>query len=259
MNELNEQDTPLKICYTIFHIDNQENHYRKKNIQLLHQALSERFHYLETTTYKISNKTELKAFQKTKGKFKVKARLKFGEIGCFASNYYAWQQFLESPFDVLIVIEDDALPEADLESKIGARLNEAPRDFDVVSLYVHPGKQFKYDAEVHDFGNETISKIYQNQSTLAYAISKKGARKFIDLVNQRIDNPFDLFLYDTTKVANVYALKPEFDLLFSTTTLDDEGEVIREFTNIQHTEFTYTPCRMKIRQTVGRIIYPNGK
>jgi GR25 family glycosyltransferase involved in LPS biosynthesis len=221
--------------------------------------LNEGFHYLETTTYKISNKTELKAFQKTEGKFKVKARLKFGEIGCFASNYYAWIKFLELSFDVLIVIEDDALPQEDLESKIVARLNEVPRDFDVVSLYVHPGKQFKYDVEVHDIGNETICKVYQNQSTLAYAISKKGAKKFVDLVNQRVDNPFDLYLYDTTRDANLYALKPEFDLLFSTITLDEEGEVIREFTNIQDTEFTYTPWRMKIRQTLTRISYPNGK
>lgn len=254
MNKLNEQDTPHKICYTIFHIDNYENHYRKSNIQLLHEAVNKRFRYLETTTYKISNQAELKAYQRTHGKFKVKTRLKFGELGCFASNYHAWIQFLASPFDILIVIEDDALPQDELELKILARLEDTPRDFDVVSLFVHPGKQFKYDASVHDIGRESISRVYQRQSTLAYAISKAGARKFIELVNQGIDNPFDLFLYDTTKRANIYAVKPEFDSLFYTKTLDDEGEVLREFTNIQDTELTPIPLALKIRKRLSQII-----
>jgi GR25 family glycosyltransferase involved in LPS biosynthesis len=227
----------MNICYTIFHIDNEKNESRKDNIKFIKKIIKDDIPYFNTNTHKISNRQDLDNYYIDHKMFKIDYKLKFGEIGCIASNYNAWIDFLKTDYDIMIIVEDDAILKNNFVYNLNSFLQEAPSDFDVLSLYVHPGKQFKYESEIHDIGLENICKFYQNQSTLSYAISKNGAKKYVQFVDLGIDNPLDLFIYDENKNVKIYSLKPGSDNLFTTDTLDDNGEVIREFTNIQDTDY----------------------
>ena len=228
------------MCYTIFHIDDHADKvsfFRKPNIAGIKRLLKNKISYLNTTTYKISNQQELDNYNLHNGKFNITVDLKYGEIGCLASNYNAWKSFLSSNYDVLVIIEDDAILLYDYVDNLNKYLNEVPSDFDILSLYVSPGKQFKYDSTVHGIELDSICLGYQNQSTLSYAVSKAGARKLANYVDIEVNAPLDLFIYDKNKDTKFYCIKPSSIQLYKTDTLDEHGEVIRKYTTIQDTEY----------------------
>ncbi len=227
----------MKICYTIFHIGNEKTTYRIPYVRNIKKTIGKDIQYLNTKTYYIFNQESFEEYNSLMGSFNITGKLKFGEIGCIASNYNAWKTFLETDHDLLLVIEDDAIIQEDFLLNFKDVIDTLPKDFDLISLYVAPGKHFKYDPKKHDKTFEKICDCYQNQATLSYTISRKGAEKFIKLVDNGIKEPLDLFLYNKSNGTNIYALKPKFDNLFITNTVDDNGEVIREFTTIQDTEY----------------------
>lgn len=229
----------MKICYTIFHIKNEKNINRYNNVKKIHKKFYKNIPLVNTNTHHIFDKKTLNEYNNSFGKFNITKPLKFGEVGCIASNYNAWKDFLKTEYDAILVIEDDAIIQKKFIMNFEKIINELPPTFDLISLYVSPGKQFKYIKEKHDIGLNLICDCYQNQSTLSYLISRKGAEKFINLVDYEIKEPLDLFLYNKSQETEIYSLKPEFDNLFTTNTLDKDGEIIRKFTNIQDTDYIF--------------------
>lgn len=229
----------MNICFCVIHIDDDSelSRYRRKYFVNTCRYLKNKIKYLNVKAFKISNQEDLEHYNKTQPAFNFSENLKYGEIGCLASHYNAWKSLLSTEQDAILIIEDDAILADTFIDSFNMYIKEIPQDFDVVSMYVHPAKTYKYNKNIHDIGLSNICLGFQNQSTLAYLISRNGAKKYIDYVDNLFDKPLDLFLFDVEKKTNFYSISPSSRPLFYTDTLDEKGEVIRETTFIQNTNY----------------------
>lgn len=229
----------MNICFSILHIDEdtEKSKYRKECLNSVISTINNQIDLVKHKTYKISNIQEFKSYRELHNDINIDINLKYGEIGCLASHYESWQELLNSNYDAILVIEDDAKVSKRFLDLFSLYLKEVPTTFDIVSLYVHPAKTDRYVEELHSIGLSNICKGYQNQSTLAYLLSKKGAEKYIKYLKTVFDKPLDLFLFDLEKDIEFYSISPSAFPIFYTDTLDDDGEVIRDFTLIQDTDY----------------------
>lgn len=134
-----------------------------------------------------------------------------GEFGNFGSHYIAWKHLINSSMDNLLVFEDDALISEDFIEKYTTAINNTPKDFDVLSIYVDPNQYPRYHSS--DYINDYISKGYQDWSTLCYVVSRQGATKMLDYVlHNGMDYPTDWFIFRNGHkgIFNVYTLLPNF-------------------------------------------------
>ena len=103
-------------------------------------------------------------------------------------------------------------------------------------MYENNYYRSKYDKSVHDVGLENICIAYNERSTLAYIISRKGLENYLRLMNIFIDNPIDLFLFDKNKSTNQYAIKPESEQPFYSSFFENNGDPDYEHSIINKTQ-----------------------
>jgi len=131
-------------------------------------------------------------------------QLTSGAIGCFLSHYYLAKRLLDdSSADTYLILEDDVqlLPSA--YTIMMRELEHAPDDWDLIAFYYHrvigepSGKPTKNSIN----GGATDSNIYRFKrvdgfwGTGTYLLNKKGARKFVDEVeNNKLDGQIDAYL-----------------------------------------------------------------
>ena len=96
------------------------------------------FDCLQTPTVFIKNEEDIKNFILENKDFKFnpegynldsKQGWKFGELGILASNWLAWNNFLKSDYDYLILMEDDLMCNENLPELISKYIEECPKDF----------------------------------------------------------------------------------------------------------------------------------
>ena len=136
---------------------------------------------------------------------------KIGELGNFASHYSAWKYVLDNNLDSLLVFEDDAIIHNDFMYKYNIIINNVPKDYDVMSIFVDPNQYERCRPD--DYINSYITKGYQDWSTLCYIISRQGAQKLVKYVNEiGMDYPTDWFIFRKghAGIFNVYTVSPEF-------------------------------------------------
>jgi GR25 family glycosyltransferase involved in LPS biosynthesis len=225
------------LAYTVIHIELGSSEYRNKNTLFIKEKLKDKMPYMNSETHRISNSYELNNYYRDHDKFNLLGKIKYGEIGCLASHYDSWVNLINSEYDSLIVIEDDALISDNFINNIYEYISDIPENFDVASLYVHPNRNQYYDSSLHNIGNKYICLGFQDRSTLAYIISKNGAKKYKNFADKLFDRPLDLFLFDKEKNTNFYSIHPEADPLFKCDLLDKDGEVIHSSTTIQNTPY----------------------
>ena len=129
-----------------------------------------------------------------------------GAIGCFMSHYQLAKQLTtDDTTDNYLILEDDAQIESPiLFEKIQNYCKNAPEDWDMI-LFGH----------INTTGNvlyedENFTKPTGFWQTHAYMINKRGARKFIDEVNQtKIDGQLDAYFsrMQQQKKINIYGTK----------------------------------------------------
>lgn len=176
-----------------------------------------------------TDENELQEFLNN-NKFKPIHNFKTGEVGCFGSHYLAWKYLEQSELESLIVIEDDAWLEEDFAEKIKLFNLYLPEEYDVFSIYVDKNQYDRYNN--NEYVNEIISKGYQDWSTLCYQISKSGAKKLINkLENDGMDMPVDWFIFRNGHAGlfKVYTLSPNHKPPLKI--LDTTGSLV------QHTNF----------------------
>lgn len=154
----------------------------------------------------------LKAFLDNNKEFKFGWEgFKPGEIGNFGSHYLAWKYLIDSDLDSILIFEDDAYLYNDFMGKYNIAMNNTPKDYDVMSVFVHANQYPRFN-ESH-YVNQYVSKGYQDWSTLCYVVSRQGAQKMIDYVTDRgMDYPTDWFIFRNghNGIFNVYTLSPDF-------------------------------------------------
>jgi GR25 family glycosyltransferase involved in LPS biosynthesis len=132
----------------------------------------------------------------------------FGEIGIWASNYFAWKNFLETDADCLILVEDDLVISPRLLEVLPIYMEELPEGWDMLTAYVPTGQYIKYN-ETHDVGAKTICKTYQDWSLAFYVINRQSAEKLLQSVSEGVVYPPDWHFYKQPEKFNVYAPKPQ--------------------------------------------------
>lgn len=213
---LTEKTNKPKICFKIFHDEkNTKIPVRKKLVKRAKEQLLQNFEEIDTPTIVMKNTDDIQAFYK-KSKLKIYPKgfedngWKPGELGIWASNYTAWNNFYNSKYDHLILMEDDIQLSGNFNKSIYKYIDELPDDWDVFTVYIPRTGNVRYKSNYKDLmiGKENICKVYQSWSCLCYIVSKSGAEKMIKDVKNPVSRPIDHYLFYHSKL-NVYSIKME--------------------------------------------------
>jgi GR25 family glycosyltransferase involved in LPS biosynthesis len=206
-----------KGCFKIFHVEDTSEIMQKRNIltKRATQELEKKFFIIDTPTILIKNVNDVKNFYKD-SKINIDPKGHFGdgwkpgELGIWASNYTAWQNFLKSNYDYIILMEDDIVLNKNFNDNLINYLDELPEDWDVFTAYVPETGNIRYNKNKKDLfiGKENICKVYQSWSCLCYVVSRKGAEKLLKEVLKEVKSPIDHYLF-YHKDLNVYTMKLE--------------------------------------------------
>jgi glycosyl transferase family 25 len=113
-----------------------------------------------------------------------------GEYGCYRSHMSCISTFLQSQFDVALIMEDDAEPRQDLVERAMAIL-EREKDADLVKLFNHRSRGFLHKS-TSSCGDEIGRCLHGPQGSAAcYIVTRPGAEK-IARTMQSIAFPYDV-------------------------------------------------------------------
>ena len=209
------QNTDL--VFNIFHV-NGETEILKKRTRLTEKAteqLLNSFEKIETPTIIIKNKTQVKDFYK-KENIKIDPKghngngWKLGELGIWASNYSAWKNFANSGHEMLMLMEDDIVLSKNFNERLSTYLEELPDGWDFFTVYIPSFGNIRYKVNKKglSIGKENVCKVYQSWSCLCYVVSKSGAKKLLNEVQNPVTSPIDHWLFYNENL-NGYAIKME--------------------------------------------------
>lgn len=99
-----------------------------------------------------------------------------GAMGCFASHYTIWNYISKNDDEYALVVEDDVIFRSGLEDVI----DDLPKGFDILFLGgTFEGGYFQYGPYKPEFSKKNAF------TTEAYVVSKKGALKLLNLVDNK--------------------------------------------------------------------------
>jgi glycosyl transferase family 25 len=141
-----------------------------------------------------------------------------GIVGCWLSHYTLWQFIVKHNIDNVLVLEDDAKPVTEFNSRISTELKKIPKDYDLV--------YFGCSGSCDKIGDDVIGLGYKKNKVIsddliiptvplgthAYLISNKGAQKLLSYrelkkVRYHIDCSLSNYVYNNNKDFNMYAFK----------------------------------------------------
>lgn len=145
----------------------------------------------------------------------------WGQTGIWASTVLAYEKFLQTEHDHLLVFEDDVVLLPDFTDRLLRIMQELPEDYDFFSVFVPWDTVCRYRPEWHDIaGKNSISVAFQDWSCAVYVVSRKGARRVLDDVALRgIDRPIDWYMFNyhhrnfPPMRFQSYSLRPEVEPL----------------------------------------------
>lgn len=194
------------IAYSIISINN----YRMENKAIARKVFSD-WKEEKLPSLNALNDDSLNKFYLDYPNFKLGwSGFKRGEIGNFASHYIRWKFLINSDFTMMLILEDDLkINSVDVPYLIEDKIKELPKEWDIYSVFVDSNQYSRYD-NVHGSGGVVLA--YQDWSTLAYIVSKGGAEKLCDYIenNAGMDDPTDWFIFRKGHrgIFNVYTNHP---------------------------------------------------
>lgn len=109
-----------------------------------------------------------------------------GAVGCFMSHTTLYKKLLDDrEYDFYLIFEDDAFVPQSVIKPLQLYLDNAPYDWDIIV--------FGVIREVIDQKGKLFDKVKTWWGLFGYAINKKGAKKFVNELNEkkRIDKQID--------------------------------------------------------------------
>lgn len=220
----------MNICYEVFHVDG-INEDRDEVARIAHKNLSKGYSRLDSPTINLIDKD----YKKDIPNVVVKRPMKSGEIGIYASNFIAWQKFLNSSYDALLIVEDDIFISSNFVEKINLYTRKMPQDWDVLFIYGNTISLLKYnnnkfyDKDIHSIGHPFISKMFlRNLSAGCYLVSRSGAKKLVEHSTNNFTDAVDAILY-SLKELNKYCLNPGIyypcSLVFTKSTIQNGSKL----------------------------------
>lgn len=203
----------MKFAHKIFHIDSNEE--RSHHVKSLNDYMTMYSKLLQTPTIKISNKEEYDLFLSNNPTFQPdpygyslhgEQGWRFGEIGIWASNWTAWNNFLKTDADYLILMEDDIVENSSFMEIIINYIQQLPENWEAFHAF-SPADQFGKYNSTHDIGSDDVCVAYQDWSCLCYVITKKAAERMI-AYSSNFNLPLDWYMFRQKHIFNVYTIKP---------------------------------------------------
>lgn len=216
-NSLSVMVPNLKTTFKIFHVEENTPIMHARNVLTKRAVdqLSQDFAEFDTPTIMMKDFESIKNFYKKENividpKGHQQEGWKPGELGIWASNFKAWENFSKSEYDNIILMEDDIKLGKDFNKKIKQYIAELPDDWDVFTVYIPQTGNIRYTANRKHLmvGKDNICKVYQSWSCLCYVVSKSGAKKLLEKVKSPVTSPIDHYLF-YHKELNVYSIKME--------------------------------------------------
>jgi GR25 family glycosyltransferase involved in LPS biosynthesis len=147
-----------------------------------------------------------------------------GIVGCAMSQIKLYIELIKSDIDMFFILEDDVEFTNDFKKKffhIIFNANKIDKDWDIIFLghHVRNTKDFKviYNKEaIPDIEKWDKNKSFKNSigGAFGYLISKKGAEKFLNLINKTgMTNAIDTMQQNFADTLNVFYTTPH--LIFS--------------------------------------------
>lgn len=197
----------IDLTYKVFHIDGfgESSELRKKLSSKIDDYLEDFFPRLDTETVLISNKEQYDLFNMHHLTLKPKTEFKWGEIGVWASNLLAMQNFLKTDHDYLMLMEDDIQFDLLMVPHLYMHMKTLPKDWDVFSYYVHPNQFSRYTGT--DI-TQMVVPAYQDWSMLCYIVTRNMAEKMLAEVKNGFDEPIDWHIFRHPERYKVYTLAP---------------------------------------------------
>lgn len=96
-----------------------------------------------------------------------------GIVGLWISLFNTWKTFVDSPYDALLIMEDDVLPVEDFESKLTNAIAELPSDWDMFTVGYRDIYLNFYDNSFNIEGKNLICKMFQTGDSWGVIYRKK--------------------------------------------------------------------------------------
>ena len=212
-----EKNMKPKACFTIFHVEENTPLMNKRNIlvERAKEKLLNSFSIFETPTIIMKDVEDVKNFYKTSD-IKIDPKgfngngWKPGELGIWASNLTAWQNFVDSDYEYIILMEDDIVLQKDFNTKLINYIDELPENWDIFTAFIPRTGNIRYNKNNKDLfiGSKNICKVYQSWSCLCYVVSKDGAKKLLEEVKKPVSSPLDHYLFYHNNL-NAYTMRLE--------------------------------------------------
>ena len=158
-----------------------------------------------------------------------------GAIGCGMSHLLCWDKVVKSGKDYSLILEDDVYFSDDFEDQFTNAINNVPQDFDILyvgcyacdkgslqsKLFSLVGRKNRKYVDVNDYVE--IPKL--TLATHAYVVSKKGAKKLLELLDGHISFHIDQELQSLSRKnkIKIYAIKKKIG--FQTSCVNDATSV----------------------------------
>ena len=198
----------MKLCYNIFHIENlgQSSNIRKQLSNRVVSVLDGVVDRISTDPVLINNQELYDNFVNNVFDLKPHFEFKFGEMGVWASNIVAINEFIKSDYDVLMLMEDDIQINDNFYELLSDYLRTIPEDWDVFSYFVHSNQ---FDRYTNIRSSDEIVPAYQDWSMLCWLITKPAAKKLIeDISKNGINMPIDWYIFRQPEKFKSYSLSP---------------------------------------------------
>jgi GR25 family glycosyltransferase involved in LPS biosynthesis len=213
-----------KICYKIFHIENEQNSSRNECFEKIKSQID--LNEINSPTVFMDNPETFKSFIKENPSFNIhpdghnpwynraashydRERSKpykgwiFQEIGIWASSFLAYEEFLKSDYDYLLIFEDDLLIKDNFLELVEKYMQELPENWDIFYIY-HPMPPLKVGEKV----SENLSTPFNNWSNACYIISRAGVLKTMELIKKEsIFLPIDWYFLKQPDIYNIYVIQ----------------------------------------------------
>jgi len=132
---------------------------------------------------------------------------KFGELGIWASNFLAWQEFANSEYDYLIIFEDDVKLLENFTKLLPEYINSLPKDWDILGLYSTPFEWSQYKKEYDIEGNSFVCQSFHYLNLAAYVINKHAVFKILEKIKTPIEEPIDVYMFTHPRKFNSFDVK----------------------------------------------------
>ena len=220
-----------KMCYQV----HSTNFNRLQTVNATKSILNERLTDLSLKTNLITNGNQLNDFlldsNITLNSSDILGKIKYPELGLWASNYYALKAFLDSNYDYILIVEDDVRLKPNFYDLMDTYFNDIPSDMDCFmvftpeNIFFDKGYEALQDESQYYTNSDNIWVAHQTWSTGAIIFNKAGAQKMIDYINGGVALPYDLYIFGTdadqyqissnSRDLNVYSLSKNAERLAS--------------------------------------------